>query len=176
MDSYQNTQTRETLSLDYVTCLMKNSLPATGNFPSGPRCAQELQLKNWNVIEQCANTTEGSKLLQHHGETTNALRPELTFVPWINFNQVNYYTRITVECCEQLLIHSILCSNTKTNTSNWDWETYVRPCAAQFESHVHRNVPIFPAPLSTIWPVWPHYSCPQPCSWLPIYFKSWNLQ
>lgn len=96
VDSYQNTQTRESLSLDYVSCLMKYSNPANGPFVAGPRCAQELQLKNWNVIEQCANTTEGSKLLQHHGETTHQLRPELTFVPWINFNHVNYFIIRTV--------------------------------------------------------------------------------
>lgn len=89
VDSYQNTQTRESLSVDYITCLMKNGLLAAGTFSAGPRCAKEVQLKNWNVIEQCANTTEGSKLLQHHGETTHALRPELTNVPWINFNHVN---------------------------------------------------------------------------------------
>lgn len=69
---------------------MKNALPAAGLFTAGPRCAHELELKNWNVIEQCANTTDGSKLLQHQGETTHALRPELTEVPWININHVNH--------------------------------------------------------------------------------------
>lgn len=90
MDSYQNTQTRETLSLDYVACLMKNAntAPKGAPFP-GQFCAHKLDLKNWNVIEQCSNTTEGSKLLQNHGETTNALKPQLTNVPWIVFNQVS---------------------------------------------------------------------------------------
>lgn len=64
-----------------------NNVPKDVPFP-GLLCARTLMLKNWNVIEQCVNTTEGSKLLQNHGETTRALKPQLTNVPWIVFNQV----------------------------------------------------------------------------------------
>lgn len=55
----------------------------------GAKCAKELQLPNWNVIEECANSTEGSKLLQRNGERTNELNPPLTEVPTITFNHVS---------------------------------------------------------------------------------------
>lgn len=57
-------------------------------FP-GARCARELQLPNWHVIEECANTTQGSKLLQDHGERTKQLNPPLSEVPTITFNHVS---------------------------------------------------------------------------------------
>lgn len=66
-------------------------------FP-GQKCAKDLQLPNWQVIEECANSTEGSKLLQSHGETTNQLNPPLTEVPTITFNHVSpldCYNRFT---------------------------------------------------------------------------------
>lgn len=89
MDSYQKKHTRESLSLEYVTCLLKTADSFQDAPLPGERCAQELELKNWDVIKQCANTTEGSKLLQTHGETTNSLKPELTFVPTIVINHVS---------------------------------------------------------------------------------------
>lgn len=88
VDSYQNTQTRESLSLDYVACLMRSAINNNEAIFPGLKCARDLQLKNWRIIEDCANSTDGSKLLQHHGEFTNQLKPPLTFVPTITFNQV----------------------------------------------------------------------------------------
>lgn len=65
----------------------------TKNFPDqlfpGKRCAQEFKLENWEVIEACANNTEGSKLLQKNGELTTALKPPLTSVPTITFRYVS---------------------------------------------------------------------------------------
>lgn len=62
----------------------------------GKKCARENQLKNWELIEQCANNTEGTKLLQKNGELTNTLNPSLTSVPTITFKHVsikrNYLT------------------------------------------------------------------------------------
>jgi hypothetical protein len=83
VDSYQKKHTRESLSLEYVTCLLVGAEASQEAPIPGERCAQELELKNWDVIKQCANGTEGSKLLQTHGETTHNLKPELTFVPTI---------------------------------------------------------------------------------------------
>jgi len=88
VDSYQNTQTRESLSLDYVTCLMKLAINFQDATYPGEKCARDLQLRNWNVIDTCANSTEGSKLLQHNGELTSQLKPPLTSVPTITFNQL----------------------------------------------------------------------------------------
>jgi len=85
VNSYQNQYTRESLTLEYVNCLMQ----LTKNFPDqlfpGKRCAQEVHLENWEVIEACGNSTEGSKLLQTNGELTHSLKPSLTSVPTITF-------------------------------------------------------------------------------------------
>lgn len=51
------------------------------------RCADEVHVKEATIgiIEQCANSTEGSKLLQKMGEETNKLEPPLESVPTITF-------------------------------------------------------------------------------------------
>lgn len=89
VNSYQNQYTRETLTLEYINCLMQ----LTRNFPDqifpGKRCAQQFRLENWEVIEQCANSTDGSKLLQNNGELTFSLNPKLTSVPTITFRHVS---------------------------------------------------------------------------------------
>lgn len=59
-------------------------------FP-GEKCARDLQLPNWNVIQECANSTEGSKLLQDYGVQTQELIPTLTSVPTITFNHVSLF-------------------------------------------------------------------------------------
>jgi hypothetical protein len=83
VDSFQNENTKESLTLSYIHCLMSK----TNNFPDAiyptRRCADEVQVKNPDVIEQCANSTEGSKLLQKMGEETNKLDPPLDGVPTI---------------------------------------------------------------------------------------------
>ena len=56
----------------------------------GAKCANELQLSNWNVIEKCANSTEGSKLLREYGVRTLSLNPLLTGVPTVTFNNVSF--------------------------------------------------------------------------------------
>jgi len=85
VNSYQNQFTRESLTVEYVNCLMQLSK----NFPDqlfpGKRCAQQFHLENWEVIEACANQSEGSKLLQKNGELTHSLNPPLTSVPTITF-------------------------------------------------------------------------------------------
>lgn len=62
------------------------------NFPDsiypGKKCARETGLNNWEIIEQCANNTEGSKLLEKNGELTSSLNPSLTSVPTVTFRHV----------------------------------------------------------------------------------------
>lgn len=89
VNSYQNTKTRESVTLDYVACLMHNALIAKDAPFPGEKCARELQLPNWDVIRECSNSTEGSKLLQDHGERTKLLNPPLSDVPTITFNHVS---------------------------------------------------------------------------------------
>lgn len=91
MDSFQNAYTRESKTLEYINCLMlKDNNFADALYP-GKKCAMQSQLTNWNIIEACANNTEGSKLLQTNGELTNTLHPSLTSVPTVTFRHVNYY-------------------------------------------------------------------------------------
>jgi len=87
VNSYQNTHTRESLILEYVTCLMKVANSFKDSVFPGEKCARDVQLNNWEIIEQCANSTDGSKLLQHYGEVTRQLKPELTSVPTVVFKQ-----------------------------------------------------------------------------------------
>lgn len=89
MNSYQNTKTRESLTLEYVSCLLRTAIQFKDSVFPGERCAKDLQLPNWNVIGECANSTEGSKLLQDYGERTNQLKPQLKSVPTITFNHVS---------------------------------------------------------------------------------------
>lgn len=60
-------------------------------FP-GSKCARDLQLPNWHIIEECANTTQGSKLLQKYGEMTSILTKPID-VPVITFNHVSLVAR-----------------------------------------------------------------------------------
>uniref|UniRef100_A0A1L8E355 Putative gamma-interferon inducible lysosomal thiol reductase-like protein n=1 Tax=Nyssomyia neivai TaxID=330878 RepID=A0A1L8E355_9DIPT len=87
VNSYQHEHTRESLTLEYVNCLMK----VGNNFPDsiypGEKCARQVGVPNWENIERCANTTEGSKILQRFGDLTNMLQPGLTSVPTVTFRQ-----------------------------------------------------------------------------------------
>jgi len=86
VNSYQNTHTRDSLILEYVNCLMKLGNQRDSVYP-GARCASAVQLANWPIIEQCANSTDGSKYLQNQGMITQQLQPALTSVPTVVFKQ-----------------------------------------------------------------------------------------
>uniref|UniRef100_A0A1B0CG20 Putative gamma-interferon inducible lysosomal thiol reductase-like protein n=1 Tax=Lutzomyia longipalpis TaxID=7200 RepID=A0A1B0CG20_LUTLO len=87
VNSYQHEHTRESLTLEYINCLMK----VGNNFPDsiypGEKCARQTGVPNWENIERCANTTEGSKVLQRFGDLTNMLQPGLSSVPTVTFRQ-----------------------------------------------------------------------------------------
>lgn len=85
VDSFQNTDTRDSKTLDYITCLMKAGNNFADSVYPGKKCSSELKLRNWDNIENCSNSTEGSNLLQHNGERTLSLKPALTSVPTIVF-------------------------------------------------------------------------------------------
>lgn len=86
-NSYQTEFTRESLTLDFINCMMK----AGSNFPDnvypGARCARDNHISTWENIQQCANSTEGSQLLMKHGQTTMAFQNPLISVPTVVFKQ-----------------------------------------------------------------------------------------
>jgi hypothetical protein len=65
-----------------------------GNFQDQPftrfarQCADKVQVKKYDSIEICANSTEGSKLLEDFGEKTDKLEKPLKSVPTITIRQV----------------------------------------------------------------------------------------
>jgi interferon, gamma-inducible protein 30 len=85
VNSYQHDYNKESLTLKYIYCLMQFGKNFPDQIYPGKRCAQQLELKNWDIIENCANSTEGSKYLQVNGELTSTLKPSLTSVPTITF-------------------------------------------------------------------------------------------
>ncbi|XP_055905796.1 GILT-like protein 1 [Eupeodes corollae] len=87
-NSYQAEFTRESLTLDFIACLMKVGKNFPDNVYPGAKCARENHINTWANIETCANSTEGSKLLQEHGKTTNQFQKPLTSVPTVVFKNV----------------------------------------------------------------------------------------
>ncbi|XP_060647231.1 GILT-like protein 1 [Drosophila sulfurigaster albostrigata] len=85
-DSYRLDSTRESLTLDFINCLMKAGKNFPDNVYPGQRCASESQV-NWENIKVCANSTEGSALLRQAGDVTLKLKEPLTSVPTILFNE-----------------------------------------------------------------------------------------
>lgn len=91
VDSFQNEHTRETLIVDYINCLM-----TIGNFQNqqfaifARNCAEQVGVKKFDSIENCANSTEGSKLLEDMGEKTNKLENPLKSVPTVTIREVTF--------------------------------------------------------------------------------------
>uniref|UniRef100_A0A1A9WQN0 Gamma-interferon inducible lysosomal thiol reductase n=1 Tax=Glossina brevipalpis TaxID=37001 RepID=A0A1A9WQN0_9MUSC len=85
--SYQTEFTRESLILSFINCMMKAGKNFPDNVYPGAACARESHVSIWENIQQCANSTEGSRLLMEHGQTTNAFQNPLTNVPTVVFKQ-----------------------------------------------------------------------------------------
>jgi len=87
VDSFQQENTRETLIVEYINCLM------TADFQDQPygefarHCATKVQVKTFDSIENCANSTEGSKYLEQFGEETHKLQDPLKSVPTITVRE-----------------------------------------------------------------------------------------
>uniref|UniRef100_A0A1I8QEU3 Uncharacterized protein n=1 Tax=Stomoxys calcitrans TaxID=35570 RepID=A0A1I8QEU3_STOCA len=84
-NSYQVEFTRESLTLDFINCMMKIGKNFPDNVYPGAKCARDNQINTWENIQTCANSTEGSHLLQKHGETTMKFMNPLKNVPTIVF-------------------------------------------------------------------------------------------
>ncbi|CRK95009.1 CLUMA_CG008495, isoform A [Clunio marinus] len=87
VDSFQQENTRETLIVEYINCLMKNDYKDVV-YPSLARnCSTQVQVKNFDSIQTCANSTEGSKYLEQMGEMTLKLQNPLKSVPTITIKE-----------------------------------------------------------------------------------------
>ncbi|KXJ73698.1 hypothetical protein RP20_CCG015229 [Aedes albopictus] len=84
-NSYQPNRTKEVLTLEYVNCLMERAQFKSGEFP-GKACADQFEI-NWETIEQCSNSTQGSNLLRNYGDETLKLQNPLASVPTVAFRQ-----------------------------------------------------------------------------------------
>jgi len=68
--------------LQFVSCLFRNMR----NPPkSAQSCTNEVGA-DWETMQKCATTNEGSELLKMHGEDTHNLNPSVTFIPTILLN------------------------------------------------------------------------------------------
>ncbi|XP_054747103.1 GILT-like protein 1 [Anastrepha obliqua] len=86
-NSYQTEFTRESLTLDFINCMMKVGKNFDDNVYPGGRCARDNHISAWENIQQCANSTEGSHLLKKQGEATDQFQNPLTSVPTVVFKQ-----------------------------------------------------------------------------------------
>ncbi|GAB6022340.1 hypothetical protein CHUAL_006461 [Chamberlinius hualienensis] len=68
-------------AIKFVQCSMSKNDPVSGS----EDCAKDMSL-DWNAISHCANGDEGSELLHKYGVRTETLKPKLTYVPWVIFN------------------------------------------------------------------------------------------
>ncbi|XP_055373066.1 GILT-like protein 1 [Condylostylus longicornis] len=86
-NSYEIEHTKASLQLDFINCLMKIGKNFPDNKYPGEKCARENHINNWENIQQCANSTEGSQLLKKNGERTMEFQNPLKSVPTIVFSE-----------------------------------------------------------------------------------------
>lgn len=87
VDSFQREHTRESLTVEYINCLMTGVFPEINYVEFARECAEKTQVKNFDSIYKCANETEGSKLLQQMGDATFKLMNPLKSVPTITIRE-----------------------------------------------------------------------------------------
>lgn len=87
VDSFQQENTRETLIVEYINCLMTNVFADQAYGPFARRCATAVGVKTFDSIEACANSTDGSKYLEQMGEMTHKLMDPLKSVPTITVRE-----------------------------------------------------------------------------------------
>lgn len=87
MDSFQRENTRETLIVEYINCLMTADFQEQPYATFAENCATKTMVKKFDSIVKCANDTEGSKLLQQMGEMTFKLMQPLKSVPTITIRE-----------------------------------------------------------------------------------------
>lgn len=68
--------------LDMVACMIKDNYQPKEAMIS---CAKVNRI-DYEPIQKCVDSPHGAELLKIHGEATNALRPQMTFVPTITLD------------------------------------------------------------------------------------------
>ena len=68
-------------AIQFVKCVMSRRRP----HESGEACASQLHL-DVDSLNTCSSGTSGDDFLASLGDRTHALKPKMTFVPWINLN------------------------------------------------------------------------------------------
>lgn len=71
--------TNRSRQLRFASCLINNIRNPQS---AGESCAHEVNA-NWDEIEKCSNSKEGSELLKAYGEETHNLTPSVTFIPTV---------------------------------------------------------------------------------------------
>ena len=81
---YQVPEPRDYVPL--INCLMSSSDPPS----AAPTCIASLGTQSVTAkeVEACAGSEDGSSLLHDVGVKTKNLKPPLTFVPWLLYNDV----------------------------------------------------------------------------------------
>lgn len=123
-NSYQPNNTKEALTLEYVNCLMERAQFKSGEFP-GKSCAEALEIHNWETIQQCANSTEGSSLLKNYGDETQTVQKgPIQSVPTVVFrksydseNQKLAVSNFHVALCKNLNPAPDMCRNLPSGAS-----------------------------------------------------------
>ncbi|CAO1420548.1 unnamed protein product [Diamesa tonsa] len=108
VDSFQTENTRETLTMEYVNCLMTNVFPDQPYTNFFKNCATATRVKNIDSIQSCANSTEGSKLLEQFGEQTNKFQMPLLSVPTISVRE-SFDAKIQSQAVDDL--QNTICKN-----------------------------------------------------------------
>jgi hypothetical protein len=68
-------------------------MPARSTPDAVRDCLADLDISTTTAedVTECAHSDEGSNLLHKNGVETKNLDPELNFVPWVLFNNVNRF-------------------------------------------------------------------------------------
>jgi hypothetical protein len=118
-------------TLEFVGCSMSTSYPP-GTLSE---CSREVGVDDGVVrkIKACSESVEGDELLAANGDLTSGLRPRLTFVPTVTYNEVYDYSRMMASqrdfkgiVCEELGNEAPFCNAGKERNHENRGERRVR--------------------------------------------------
>lgn len=74
------------IQLEYLSCMIKNNIVPVNIMET---CAKKMNL-DYNPIFKCFIEEKGKELLAKYGELTNALTPQISFIPTVVLNGVSF--------------------------------------------------------------------------------------